>query len=87
MIFSSEDDKTRYTKAWEEIKKVINKVVNNKISEFSKDYSVIMFESESSLPLNSTIIIRSLTIIIRSVLVSNNCFYPQIYLNNCRYEV
>ena len=87
-----------YTRVWEEIKKVINKVINkvadtcsalvstsrNKLDDFSKDYSVIMFESDDDV--NSMINIRSLTIIIRSVLCKDNNFYPQIYLNYCSYD-
>ena len=87
-----------YTRVWEEIKKVINKVINkvadtccalvstsrNKLDDFSKDYSVIMFESDDDVI--SMINIRSLTIIIRSVLCKDNNFYPQIYLNYCSYD-
>ena len=45
-----------------------------------------MFDSDDDLPLNSMINIRSLTIIIRSVLSKDNNFYPQIYLNYCSYN-
>ena len=56
-----------YTRIWEEIKKVINEIAENKLGDYSKDYSVIMFDSDDVLPLNCMINIRSLTIIIRSV--------------------
>ena len=86
MIFTSKSQKMMYTKIWEEIKQVINKVADNKLSNYNKDYSVIRFDSDEVLPLNSMIIIRSLTIIIRSVLNKDNNFYPQIYLNCCSYD-
>ena len=75
-----------YTRIWEEIKKVINEVADNKPGDYSKDYSVIMFDSDDVLPLNSMINIRSLTIIIKSVLRNKNNFYPQIYLNYSSYD-
>ena len=79
MIFTSKSQKMMYMRIWEEIKKVINEVADNKLGNSSKDYSVIMFDSDDILPLNSMINIRSLTIIIRSVLSKDNNFYPQIY--------
>ena len=67
MIFTSKSQKMMYARVWEEIKKVINEVADNKLGDSSKDYSVIMFDSDDVLPLNSMINIRSLTIIIKSV--------------------
>ena len=86
MIFTSKSQKMMYTRIWEEIKKVINEVADNKLGNYSKDYSVIMFDSGEVLPLNSMINIRSLTITIKSVLSKDNNFYPQIYLNYCSYK-
>ena len=48
---------------------------------------VVMFNYDDVLPLNSMINIRSLAIIIKSVLHKDNNFYPQIYLNYCSYEI
>ena len=86
MIFTSKSQKMMYTRIWEEIEKVINEAADNKLSDYSKDYSVIMFDSDDVLPLNSMINIRSLTIIIKSVLRKDNNFYPQIYLNYYSYD-
>ena len=81
MIFTSKSQKMMYTRIWEEIKKVINEVADNKLGDYSKDYRVIMFDSDDVLPLNSMINIHSLTVIIKSVFKDNNKFYPQIYTN------
>ena len=86
MIFTSKSQKMMNTRIWEEIKKIINEVADNKLGDYSKDYSVIMFDSDDVLPLNSMINIRSLTIIIKSVLSKDNSFYPKIYLNYCSYD-
>ena len=76
-----------YRRVWEEIKKVINKVADNKLSDYNKDYSVIKFDSNDVLPTGFVINIHSLAIIIKSVFEDDNKFYPQIYLNYCLYEL
>ena len=50
MIFLSKSQKMMYTRIWEEIKKIINKVADNKLSDYNKDYSVIRFDSDDVLP-------------------------------------
>ena len=84
MIFTSKSQKMMYTRIWEEIKKVINKV--DEFSNYDEKYDVISFDTDDILSLNSIINIYSVTIIIKSVFKDNNKFYPQIYLTNCRYN-
>ena len=86
MILTSKSQKMMYTRIWEEIKKVINEVADNKLGDCSKDYTVIMFDSDDVLPLNSMINIRSLIIFVKSALSKDNNFYPEIYLNYCSYK-
>ena len=45
-----------------------------------------MFNTDDSLHLNKTIKIKSLTIIIRSILKSDHGYYPQIFLDDCLYD-
>ena len=61
MIFTSKIQEMMYTRIWKEIKTLINEVADNKLVDYSKDYSVIMFDSDDVLPLNSMINIHSLT--------------------------
>ena len=82
IIFASKRQKMIYTRIWEEIRKVINKV--DEFSNYDKNYDVISFDADDILSLNSIINISSLTIIIKSAFKDNNKFYPQIYLTNCR---
>ena len=49
IIFTSECQKLMYTRVWEEIKKVINKVADNKLGDYSKNYGVIRFDSNDVL--------------------------------------
>ena len=72
-----------YKTIWEEIKRLIN----NEISDYSKDFTVIKLDSNDVLSLDSIINIHSLTIIIRSVFKDDNKYYPQIYIHGCWYEL
>ena len=76
----------KYGKVWEEIKNSINYFANDKFSDYNKDYRVIMFNTDDSLPLNKTIKIKRLTIIIRSILKNGGGYYPQIFLDDCLYD-
>ena len=77
----------KYKKVWEEIKYSITYFATDKFSDDDdKDYRVIMFNTDDSLPLNKTIKIKSLTIIIRSILKRDGGYYPQIFLDDCLYD-
>ena len=71
---------------WDEIKNPIEKV-NNKLGENGKDFVKIKFNSDDNLPLNKTLKLHNMTIIIRSVFQEDGKFYPQIYLDECLYEL
>ena len=72
-----------YETIWEKIKEVIN----NKISNYNKDYTVFKFDSNDVLPLDTIINIHSLGIIIRSVFKNDNEYDLQIYIHDCWYEL
>ena len=84
IIFTSKSQKMMYTRIWDKIKNVINKV--DEFINYNKNYDIISFDTDDILSLNSIITISSLAIIIKSVFKDNNKFYPQIYLTNCRYN-
>ena len=65
----------------------IKEVINNKISNYNKDYTVFKFGSNDVLPLDTIINIYSLGIIIRSVFKNDNEYFPQIYIHDCWYEL
>ena len=71
---------------WDGIKNPIEKV-NNKLGENGKDFVKIKFNSDDNLPLNKTLKLHNMTIIIRSVFQEDGKFYPQIYLDECLYEL
>ena len=47
----------------------------------------IKFNSDNNLPLNKTLKLHNMTIVVRSVFEEVDKFYPQIYLDECLYEL
>ena len=45
------------------------------------------FDSDDELPLNKTIEFPTITIVVRAVFLENNRYYPQVFLNECPYEM
>ena len=76
----------KYTKLWDGIKNSIEKV-NNKLGEYGKDFMKIKFNSDDNLPLNKTLKLHNITIIVRSVFKEDGKYYPQIFLDECLYEL
>ena len=57
---------TKYSELWDGIKNSFEKI-NNKSGEYGKDFMKIKFNSINSLPLNKTLKLHNMTIIVRSV--------------------
>ena len=47
----------------------------------------VQFNSDDNLPLNKRLKLPNLTIIVRSVFQEDNKFYPQVFLDECWYEL
>ena len=52
-----------------------------------KNYATIGVNTDDNLPLNKQLKFPTLTIIIRRVLQKGTKLYPQIYLEECLYEL
>ena len=74
------------TELWDKITMLIEKIAN-KTGEYEKDYMKIKFNSDDNLPLNKPLKFHNFTIIVRSVFQENNKYYPQIFLDECLYEL
>ena len=77
----------KYTKLWDEIKYHIQTINASKSGEYDKDYMKIKFNSDDDLPLNKTLKLHMLTILVTSVFEADGKYYPQIILDECLYEV
>ena len=47
----------------------------------------IKFNSDDNLPLNKTLKLHMLTVIVRSVFQEDNKYYTQFFLDECLYEL
>ena len=54
---------------------------------YEKNYAKIGFDTDDDLPLNKQLNFPTLTIIIRCVFQEGEKLYPQIYLDECLYEL
>ena len=52
-----------------------------------KNYMKIKFHSDDNLPLNKIIKLHMLRIIVRSVFEEDGKYYPQVFLDECLYEL
>ena len=77
---------TKYTELWDEIKYLIKTINGCEAGEYEKDFMKIRFESEDNLPLNKTLKLHMVTVIVRSVFEDGK-YYPQIFLDECLYEL
>ena len=69
------------------MKQQIEKINNGKLKEYEKDYMNIKLNSDDNLPLNKQLKFLSVTIIFRSVFEEDGKYYPQVFLDECLYEV
>ena len=47
----------------------------------------IKFNSGNDLPLNKTIEIHNVKIVVRAVFHENNTYYPNVFIDECLYEL
>ena len=47
----------------------------------------IKYNSDDELPLNKAIEIPSMIIVVKAIFLENNKYYPQVFLDECLYEL
>ena len=70
-----------------ELKTVLKKVNNNKLGEYDRDYMKIKFNSDDDIPLNKQLNFPTITVTIRNIFEKDGKYYPQVFLDECLYEV
>ena len=90
-VFDSTDENKvvlkKYTELWNWIKNDIKTINGVNEGKYSKDFMQIKFETDDDLPLNKPLKLHMLTKVVRSVFEGDGKFYPQIYLDECLYEL
>ena len=73
-------------KLWSKIRNLIRPVTKN-TDDCDEKYMKIKFDLDDELPLNKTIEIRSMIIVVRAVFHGNNKYYLQVFLDECLYKL
>ena len=81
------DSTGKYEEAWFAIRSEIETLNGGKELFYEKNYARIGANTDDDLPLNKPLNFPTLTIIIRFVFQEGEKVYPQIYLDECLYEL
>ena len=91
LVFDSTDENQevlkKYRELWNGIENEIERINNGKKGEYGKDFMKIKFNTDDNLPLNKPLKLHLLTIIVRCILEEDGKFYPQVYLDDCLYDL
>ena len=61
--------------------------MTNTLGDHDEKYIEIKFNSDNNLPLNKTLKLYNLKIVVRSVFQEDKKYYPQAFLDECLYEL
>ena len=90
LIISSEngDIMQKYQEVFDGIKEIIKKINDYGLPiKYDDNYMKIKFNTDDNIPLNKIIYFPTITKIIRSVTKKDDKYYPQLFLDDCLYEV
>ena len=87
LTYNNNDVLIKHAEVWSGIKDQIKKINDGSVGEYDKDYIEIKFDSDDNLPLNKILEFQVLTIIIRNIFEKDGKYYPQIFLDDCLYEI
>ena len=76
----------KYNQVFDGIKYHIKKM-NNNDSKYDKDYMKIKCNTDDDIPLNKELYFPTVTVVIRCVFEKYGKYYPQVYLDECLYQV
>ena len=76
----------KYEELWSKIRDLIRLITKNS-DGYDEKYMKIKFNSDDKLPLNKTVEIPTMTIVVRAVFHKNNKYYPQVSLDECIYKL
>ena len=77
----------KYTELCDGIKNEIEIINGGKAGEYGKDFMKIKFDSDDDLPLNKQLKFPTMTIVVRFVFEEDGKCYPQIFVDECLYEL
>ena len=76
-----------YKKLQSKIRDLIRAITKNS-DDYDEKCMKIKFNLDDELPLNNKMIeIRNMIIVVRAVFYKNNKYYPQVFLDECLYQL
>ena len=81
------DSAKEYESVWSEIRSEIKRMNGTEKVFYEKNYCKIGINTEDDLPLEKSLKFLTLIVNINLVFQLNNKLYPQIYLDECFYEL
>ena len=75
-----------YEELWGKIRYLI-RLITKDSDVYDKKYLKIKFDSDDELPLNKSVAIPGMIIVVRDVFHKNNKYYPQIFSDECLYKL
>ena len=81
------DSTKEYERVWSGIRSEIERINGGKKVFYEKNYRNIGINTEDDLPMKESLKFLTLLININLVLQANNKLYPQLYLDECFYEL
>ena len=76
----------KFEELWSKIRDLIRSITKTS-DNYDEKYMKITFNSDDELPLNKTTEIHNATIFVTAVFHENNKYYPQVFLDECLYEL
>ena len=77
----------KYTELYDSVKNEIKTINGGKKFEYAKNFMKIKFNSDDDMPLDEPLKVPAIIIVVRSVSEEDGKFHPQIYLDECSYEL
>ena len=81
------DSTKEHESVWSEIRSEIKRIIDGEKVFYEKNYCKIGISTEDNLPLKESLKFLTLIVNINLVLPLDNKLYPQIYLDECFYEL
>ena len=69
----------KYSELWNGIKDCIERINNNKLEEYDRDYMKIKFKSNEDIFLNKQLNFATITVIIKNIFEKDGKYYPRRY--------
>ena len=91
LVFVSTDENKevlkKYRELWDGIKNEIETITGGKKGKYGKEFMKTKFDTDDNLPLNKPLKLRLLAITLTCIFEEDDKFYPQLYLDDCLYEL